>query len=101
MKKGFTSLIVLVLIFSMFKDVFAESTTQAKTEKWVVTLGPTVLTIQNTETGGTAGGTTGGTTGGATGGTTSGTTDGTTGGTTGGTTDGTTGGTTGGTTSGT
>ncbi|MFF2877307.1 M14 family metallocarboxypeptidase [Gottfriedia sp. NPDC057991] len=99
MKKSFISLVVLVLIFSMFKDVFAESITKANTEKWVVTLKPTDLTIQNTETGGTTGGgTTGGTTGATTGGTTGATTGGTTGATTGATTGGTTGATTGGTT---
>ncbi|PGM59128.1 M14 family metallocarboxypeptidase [Bacillus sp. AFS053548] len=99
MKKGFISLIVLVLMFSMFKDVFAET---KAADKWVVTLKPTDLTIQ-TETGGTTGGaTTGGTTGEATGGTTGEATGGTTGGaTTGGTTGGaTTGGTTGGATTG-
>ncbi|WP_129689727.1 M14 family metallopeptidase [Gottfriedia acidiceleris] len=99
MKKGFISLIVLVLMFSMFKDVFAESITKANADKWVVTLKPTDLTIQNTTTGGTTGGTTDGTT---TGEATGGTTDGaTTGGTTDGATTGeATGGTTGGTTTG-
>ncbi|MFF3022014.1 M14 family metallocarboxypeptidase [Gottfriedia sp. NPDC057948] len=91
MKKGYISLIVLVLMFSMFKDVFAET---KAADKWVVTLKPTELSIQSTGAGGTTSGTTtGGTTGGAT---TEGTTSGTTtGGTTGGaTTEGTTGGTT-------
>ncbi|WP_179886962.1 hypothetical protein, partial [Bacillus sp. AFS088145] len=95
MKKGYISLIVLVLIFSMFKDVFAES--KANADKWVVTLKPTDLTIQtgvggttgSAITGETTGGaTTGETTGGATTGETTGdaTTEGTTGGaTTGGT----------------
>ncbi|UPM54186.1 M14 family metallopeptidase [Gottfriedia acidiceleris] len=104
MKKGYISLIVLVLMFSMFKDVFAESTTKASADKWVVTLKPTELTIQSSGTEGTTGGTTSeGTTGGTTSeGTTGGTTsEGTTGGTTSeGTTGGTTSeGTTGGTTS--
>ncbi|MEE6451441.1 M14 family metallocarboxypeptidase [Gottfriedia acidiceleris] len=97
MRKGFISLIALVLMFSMFKDVFAET---KAADKWVVTLKPTVLTIQ-TETRGTTGNATGGTTGDTTGGTTGDTTGGTTGDTTGGTTGDTTGGTTGDTTGGT
>ncbi|MGG0178018.1 M14 family metallopeptidase [Gottfriedia acidiceleris] len=98
MRKGFISLIVLVLMFSMFKDVFAET---KAADKWVVTLKPTELTIQNGTGGTTGGATTGGTTGGATGGTTGGATGEATGGTTGGTTGETTGGTTGETTGGT
>ncbi|PET77017.1 hypothetical protein CN514_01675 [Bacillus sp. AFS001701] len=97
MKKGYISLIVLVLMFSMFKDVFAET---KAVDKWVITLKPTELTIQSTGTGGTTGGTTtGGTTGETTGGATTGETTGsaTTGETIGGAT---TGETTGGATTG-
>ncbi|MES9684748.1 hypothetical protein ABWK22_17975 [Gottfriedia acidiceleris] len=51
-------------MFSMFKDVFAET---KAADKWVITLKPTELTIQSTGTGGTTGGaTTSEATGGAT-----------------------------------
>ncbi|WP_088072620.1 M14 family metallopeptidase [Gottfriedia luciferensis] len=50
MKKGLISLVAFVLMFSMFKDVFAETTVQENPEKWVVTLEPTDLTVQNAET---------------------------------------------------
>lgn len=51
MKKCFTSLIVFVLVFSLFKISFAETTNQPVADRWVVTLEATELTVTNTETG--------------------------------------------------